>query len=80
MCLASRRTRPSALVLATRSDPARSTKFSLDLWGGVSEGNGHVIMMSLLPTLDIISLVECEGMDIVSKQGSLLHILHLFSV
>ena len=35
MCLASRRTRPSARVLATRSDPARSTRFSLDLCGGV---------------------------------------------
>ena len=31
MCLASCRTRPSAPVLATLSDPAKSTRFSLDL-------------------------------------------------
>ena len=38
MCLASWRTRPSAPVLATRSEPARSTRFILDLLGvgGVS--------------------------------------------
>jgi hypothetical protein len=31
MYLASFRTRPSALVLATLSDPAKSTRFSFDL-------------------------------------------------
>ena len=37
MCLASCSMRPSARDLATRSDPARSTRFSLDL---VDEGRG----------------------------------------
>ena len=37
MCLASFSMRPSARDLATRSDPARSTRFSLDL---VNEGRG----------------------------------------
>ena len=40
MCLASWRMRPSAPVLATRSEPARSTRLSLDL-GNEEDLLGH---------------------------------------
>ena len=41
MCLASFSMRPSARDLATRSDPARSTRFSLDLVNEWRGGKGR---------------------------------------
>ena len=47
MCLASFSTLPSALVLATRSEPAKSTRFSLDL-----QNNSHT---------QCVNVHECRG-------------------